>query len=185
MNGTLHRGDCRIILPTLAADSVQCVVTSPPYLGLRDYGVDGQIGLEDVPDCLGWATGLECGHCFVCELVGVFRHVRRVLRPDGTCWVNLGDSYAGSGRGGQSGGGASTLDGGHGTQASAPRVRTDVSDHQRDHAAPTSPPSPRPWCSPASWRARGLATWCWTPSWAQAPRRWWQNAWDVAGSGAS
>ena len=57
MNGTLHRGDCRAILPTLDADSVQCVVTSPPYLGLRDYGVDGQIGLEDVPDCLGWATG--------------------------------------------------------------------------------------------------------------------------------
>lgn len=135
MNGTLHRGDCRIILPTLAADSVQCVVTSPPYLGLRDYGVDGQIGLEDVPDCLGWATGLECGHCFVCELVGVFRHVRRVLRPDGTCWVNLGDSYAGSGRGGQSGGGASTLGGGQDTQANAPRVRTEVSDHQREHAA--------------------------------------------------
>lgn len=135
MNGTLHRGDCRAILPTLDADSVQCVVTSPPYLGLRDYGVDGQIGLEDVPDCLGWATGLECGHCFVCELVGVFRHVRRVLRPDGTCWVNLGDSYAGSGRGGQSGGGASTLGGGQDTQASAPRVRTEVSDHQREHAA--------------------------------------------------
>lgn len=136
MNGTLHRGDCRIILPTLAADSVQCVVTSPPYLGLRDYGVDGQIGLEDVPDCLGWATGLECGHCFVCELVGVFRHVRRVLRPDGTCWVNLGDSYAGSGRGGKSGGGSSTLEGGQDTQERAPRVRADVSDHQRDHSAP-------------------------------------------------
>ena len=97
MNGTLHRGDCRDILPTLDADSVQCVVTSPPYLGLRDYGVAGQIGLETVPDCLGWATGLECGHCFVCELVGVFRHVRRVLRPDGVCWVNLGDSYARTG----------------------------------------------------------------------------------------
>lgn len=135
MNGVLHRGDCRAILPTLEADSVQCVVTSPPYLGLRDYNVAGQIGLEDVPDCLGWATGLECGHCFVCELVGVFRHVRRVLRPDGVCWVNLGDSYAGSGRGGKSGGTASTLGGGQDTQGRAPRVRTDVSDHQRDHTA--------------------------------------------------
>lgn len=57
MNGVLHRGYCRAILPTLDADSVQCVVTSPPYLGLRDYNVAGQIGLEDVPDCLGWATG--------------------------------------------------------------------------------------------------------------------------------
>lgn len=135
MNGTLLRGDCRDLLPTLDADSVQCVVTSPPYLGLRDYGVAGQIGLETVPDCLGWATGLECGHCFVCELVGVFRHVRRVLRPDGVCWVNLGDSYAGSGRGGKSGGDTSTLGGGQDTQGRAPRVRTDVSDHQRDHAA--------------------------------------------------
>lgn len=135
MNGTLYRGDCRAILSTLDADSVQCVVTSPPYLGLRDYGVDGQIGLEDVPDCLGWATGAPCGHCFVCIMVDVFRHVRRVLRPDGVCWVNLGDSYAGSGRGGKSGGGSSTLEGSQDTQERAPRVRTDVSDHQRDHAA--------------------------------------------------
>ena len=131
MNGTLHRGDCRDILPTLDADSVQCVVTSPPYLGLRDYGVAGQIGLETVPDCLGWATGLECGNCFVCELVGVFRHVRRVLRPDGVCWVNLGDSYAGSGRGGNSD--AIT---GRGKDASRVRAsRDDVSDAQRMHAA--------------------------------------------------
>jgi DNA modification methylase len=59
-------------------------VTSPPYFGLRDYGVDGQIGLEQTPDA------------FVAELVAVFREVRRVLRDDGTLWLNLGDSYAGS-----------------------------------------------------------------------------------------
>jgi DNA modification methylase len=75
-------GDCRDILPTLASDSVHCVVTSPPYWGLRDYGVDGQIGLEP--------TIAE----FVAEMVAVFREVRRVLRQDGVMWLNLGDSYA-------------------------------------------------------------------------------------------
>lgn len=138
MNGRLLRGDCRELLATLDADSVQCVVTSPPYLGLRDYGVAGQIGLEPVPDCLGWATGMECGVCFVCELVNVFRAVRRVLKPDGVCWVNLGDSYAGSGRGGKPGGVASTLQGGGEHQAAAPRARAsrdEVSDAQRMHAA--------------------------------------------------
>ena len=77
-------GDCRKVLRTLDAESVQCVVTSPPYFGLRDYDVAGQIGLEDTPAA------------FVAELVGVFREVRRVLRDDGTLWLNLGDSYAGS-----------------------------------------------------------------------------------------
>ncbi|MEL6220239.1 MAG: site-specific DNA-methyltransferase, partial [Pseudomonadota bacterium] len=65
--------------------SVHCVVTSPPYFGLRDYGVDGQIGLE--------ASPAE----FIGNLVEVFREVRRVLRDDGTCWVNMGDSYCSSG----------------------------------------------------------------------------------------
>ncbi len=70
-------------LRQLPDESVHCVVTSPPYWGLRDYGVDGQIGLE--------ATPAE----FTARLVAVFREVKRVLRKDGTCWVNLGDSYAG------------------------------------------------------------------------------------------
>ncbi len=82
----LH-GDVRAMLAGLEADSVQCVVTSPPYYGLRDYGVDGQIGHEPTP--------AE----FVAELVAVFAEVRRVLRPDGVCWLNMGDSYAGSGKG--------------------------------------------------------------------------------------
>lgn len=81
-------GDCREVLQTLPAESVHCCVTSPPYFGLRDYGVDGQIGLEPTPDA------------FVAELVSLFREVRRVLRDDGTLWLNLGDSYAASGRGG-------------------------------------------------------------------------------------
>ena len=82
---------------TLPAQSVHTCISSPPYFGLRDYGVDGQIGQEPWADCLGWATGNRCGKCFVCTLVDVYREVRRVLRDDGTCWVNLGDSYASSG----------------------------------------------------------------------------------------
>lgn len=74
-------GDCRTSMRCLPSQSVNCCVTSPPYFGLRDYGVDGQIGLEQTP-----------GE-FVAELVDVFREVRRVLRDDGTLWVNIGDSY--------------------------------------------------------------------------------------------
>jgi len=75
-------GDVRARLRDLEADSVNCVVTSPPYWGLRSYGVDGQLGLEP--------TAQE----HVDTMVDVFREVRRVLRPDGVCWVNYGDSYA-------------------------------------------------------------------------------------------
>ena len=78
-------GDCLTRLKQLPDDSVQCCVTSPPYWGLRDYGNDGQSGLESTP--------AE----FVAAMVAVFDEVRRVLRPDGCCFVNLGDSYAGSG----------------------------------------------------------------------------------------
>jgi DNA modification methylase len=77
----IYLGDCREILKTLPEQSVHCCVTSPPYFGLRDYGCDGQIGLE--------ATPVE----FVAEMVAVFREVKRVLRDDGVCWLNLGDSY--------------------------------------------------------------------------------------------
>lgn len=74
-------GDCREALRTIDAGAVQCCVTSPPYWGLRDYGVDGQIGLKQTP-----AEYVE-------QLVAVFREVRRVLADDGTLWLNLGDSY--------------------------------------------------------------------------------------------
>ena len=83
----IHTGDARDTLAELPKSSVHMVMTSPPYFGLRDYGVDGQIGLED-----------ELKE-YIEELVDVFREVRRVLRPDGSAWLNLGDSYAGSGRG--------------------------------------------------------------------------------------
>lgn len=74
-------GDCIAGLRTLPDASVHCCVTSPPYWGLRDYGHDGQIGLEETPEA------------YVARLVEVFREVRRVLRDDGTLWLNLGDSY--------------------------------------------------------------------------------------------
>jgi len=91
---TIHHGDALSVLRTLPAESVQCVVTSPPYWGLRDYGVDGQLGLESMPDCHARATGQPCGRCYVCRMLDVFREVRRVLRRDGTAWINMGDSYS-------------------------------------------------------------------------------------------
>lgn len=84
MTYQILEGDTREVLKTLPSESVQCCVTSPPYFGLRDYGHDGQIGLESTP-----AEYVEA-------LVGVFREVRRVLRGDGTVWLNLGDTYVGS-----------------------------------------------------------------------------------------
>lgn len=84
---TLLLGDCRETLKTLPDGSVNCCVTSPPYFGLRDYGTEDQMGLEDTPDA------------FVEGLVSLFREVHRVLRDDGTVWLNLGDSYSGSGKG--------------------------------------------------------------------------------------
>lgn len=77
-------GDVRTRLAPVASGSIHCAVTSPPYFGLRDYGCAEQIGLEPTPDA------------YVAELVAVFREVRRVLRDDGTLWLNLGDSYASS-----------------------------------------------------------------------------------------
>jgi len=78
-------GDSAEMLKTLPAESVHCCVTSPPYYGLRDYGADGQIGREDSPEQ------------YIKRLVAVFREVWRVLRPDGTLWVNIADTYCGTG----------------------------------------------------------------------------------------
>jgi len=82
-------GDCRDTMRDLKAQGVrvQCCVTSPPYFGLRDYGADGQIGLESTPNQ------------YIAKLVEVFSALREILADDGTLWLNLGDSYAGSGKG--------------------------------------------------------------------------------------
>lgn len=84
---TIYEGDCIETMKQWEAGCVQTCITSPPYYGLRDYGHEGQIGLEETPEA------------FVAKMVEVFREVKRVLRDDGTLWLNLGDSYAGSGKG--------------------------------------------------------------------------------------
>lgn len=87
MKSKILVGDVRSRLADITDKSVQCVVTSPPYWGLRDYGHDGQIGLEQSPKE------------YVAEMVAVFREVWRVLADDGVLWLNIGDSYSGSGKG--------------------------------------------------------------------------------------
>lgn len=102
-------GDCRQALATLPEKSVHLVVTSPPYWGLRDYGNDGQIGLERTPEA------------YIASMLDVFRAVRRVLRDDGVCWLNLGDSYLSAPAGNKSPSGIS--------QNSAKRLAGSLSDY--------------------------------------------------------
>lgn len=97
---TLHLGDALNVLRSLPDGSVDCCVTSPPYYGLRDYGIDGQYGLEETP--------AE----YVTTMRQVFAEVRRVLAADGTCWINLGDSYARGNTGQGNDGPSSNLQGG-------------------------------------------------------------------------
>lgn len=106
MNYQVMEGDCISKLRDLPSGHVHCCVTSPPYYRLRDYGVDGQIGLEESPEE------------FVAKLVDVFREVRRVLRDDGTLWLNLGDGYSGGSR--------------------------DMNSWRRDRARCNAPPRPLP-----------------------------------------
>lgn len=91
----VREGDCRDLLADMPDESVQTCITSPPYWGLRDYGAEGQLGLEPTPKD------------YTDAIVSVFREVHRVLRDDGTLWLNLGDSYMGGG-GGNYGTGIST-----------------------------------------------------------------------------
>lgn len=83
----IYNGDCLDVLKTFPDDCINCCVTSPPYYGLRDYGVDGQIGNENSPDE------------YVNKLTEVFTEVKRVLKHDGTLWLNIADSWAGSNQG--------------------------------------------------------------------------------------
>jgi DNA modification methylase len=107
----IQTGDCRELLKALPEKSVNCCVTSPPYFGLRDYGHAGQIGIEKTPSA------------YVAEMVDVFSGVHRALRDDGTFWLNLGDSYAGSwgarGRGAETNAARPDLETKHGTDAPA------------------------------------------------------------------
>jgi DNA modification methylase len=85
----IYQGNVLKVLKTFPDESIHCCVTSPPYWGLRDYGVEGQLGLESTPEE------------YVSKMVEVFREVKRVLRKDGTLWLNLGDSYCGTGNKGE------------------------------------------------------------------------------------
>ena len=87
LGSTILQGDSRRVLSRLPSESVQCVVTSPPYWGLRDYGISKQIGLENtLPE-------------FIESLTAVFRETRRVLKDDGILWLNIGDGYTSGNRG--------------------------------------------------------------------------------------
>lgn len=144
MNLTILQGDCREVLKTLTEDSVQCCVTSPPYFGLRDYGVDGQIGLETAP--------AE----YVANLVSVFKEVWRSLKTDGTLWLNLGDSYARDG--GTTGGGNRELMHMEGTQSRMCKVPSNSGLKAKDLIG-------IPWRVALSlqqdgWYLRSEITWC-------------------------
>lgn len=113
-------------LAQLADESIHCVVTSPPYYGLRDYGIDGQIGLE--------STYLE----YIEKMVTVFREVRRVLREDGTLWLNIGDSYSNDTKWGGASGGKNSTSAAGGYQGQRVRRGSDR-DPKRGPAADGQP----------------------------------------------
>ncbi len=115
MSYSLLIGDCRDILKTVPDNHVDCVVTSPPYFGLRDYGNDRQMGLE---------TNREE---YVAGMVEVFREVRRVLKPAGTLWLNIADSYNAAGRKG------------HGATQGLKQQTLRASALQKDWVRPTDP----------------------------------------------
>ncbi len=81
----IYCGDSLQVLQTLPENAVDCCVTSPPYYALRDYGTDGQIGREATPEE------------YVSRITAVFHEVKRVLTPEGTCWLNIADTYCGTG----------------------------------------------------------------------------------------
>lgn len=94
---TIYQGDVLDRLRELPGDHYHCVVTSPPYWKMRDYGVEGQMGQEKIFDCTIVPTIndnkiVRCGECYICKMVTVFDEVRRVLRPDGVLWLNMGDN---------------------------------------------------------------------------------------------
>jgi len=86
-DSVVFQGDALAILKTMPAEHFRCCITSPPYWGLRDYGIDGQIGAEGDP----WT--------YLSRIGEVFREVHRVLRSDGTLWLNVGDCYTSGNRG--------------------------------------------------------------------------------------
>src|SRR5579859_1891419 len=111
----LYKGDAKMVLESIANSSVDCIVTSPPYYGKRDYGVEGQLGLESHPQA------------YINELVAIFREAHRVLKPTGSLWVNIGDTYW-SGKGRSQG--------------------IDTKQKYRRFARPQDKTGEKPWCTP-------------------------------------
>lgn len=155
MTVRILQGDCRDLLKTLPEASVHCIVTSPPYYGLRDYGVAGQMGLEESPEA------------FVAGMVAVFRECRRVLRDDGTLWLNMGDTYAGSGRGGNPTAATSTLQGGQSSQVASMVKRALIPSHRRDDA-----PVPRSDIRHAGYKPKDLMGMPWALAFALRADGW-------------
>jgi DNA modification methylase len=153
MTVRILEGDCRSVLALLPDASVHCCVTSPPYWGLRDYGHGDQIGLEASPQA------------FVDELVQVFREVRRVLRDDGTLWLNLGDCYAGSRKGGDSG--KSSIHSAQHVHSSAAQVAM-VASRRRDGA-----PVPRSDVCIPGLKPKDLVGMPWRVAFALQADGWW------------
>lgn len=114
MTATILTGCCLSVLASLPDQSANCCVTSPPYWGLRDYGQEGQLGLESTPEE------------YIARMVEVFQEVRRVLRDDGTLWINVGDSYNAAGRSG------------HG-RVGAKQATNRASAAEADHVRPSDP----------------------------------------------
>lgn len=97
-------GDSYTILSSLPDNYYNVVITSPPYFNLRRYSKSElsknyEIGDESKHDCLGWATDNWCGECYICNIVNVCKEIYRVLHQRGSFWINIGDSYSGSGKG--------------------------------------------------------------------------------------
>lgn len=117
----IHVGDAREVLEDMPSGLADCVVTSPPYWGLRDYGEEGQLGLEDTPEE------------YVKRLVDIFKEVKRVLKTSGTLWLNLGDSYfPHDGSRGNKKGGGDTLKGRDNNYQPAPKFNSDCGLKAKD-----------------------------------------------------
>jgi DNA modification methylase len=151
----LYCGDALGVLAGLPDGSVNCCVTSPPYWGLRDYGVSGQLGLEATPEE------------YTAHLVDVFRAVRRVLKDDGTLWLNLGDSYSGSGKGGNPDAGKQSTN--HGSQTVG-TLYGKVGETARQAAVTNVG---RRLCTQAGWPAKQLIGIPWRVAFALQADGWW------------
>ena len=157
---TLYHGDCLEVLGRLPDCSVDMAATSPPFYGLRNYGVSGQIGLEETLDE------------YISRLVAVFAEVRRVLRDEGVCWVEIGDAYAATSKG-TGGTGKSTLGEASGGHA--------ISDEGRQRSQETQQYEPRRYALPEDVKVKDLFGVPWELAFALRADGWWLRSeiiWD-------